>query len=135
MTTVNLTRLQQISNKFLTNRPLFSNIKIIKIQDLKVYAEFKVEKDHLNINETLFGGFTASLVDIGGSLAIAAQTNGKFGVSTDMSISFQRAAQEGDLVQIESKLVKSGRNLCFTTTELYVNDKIIATGSHTKFMS
>jgi acyl-coenzyme A thioesterase 13 len=131
---MNLLKLQQIGTKFLSKRPIFSSIKIIKIEGPKVFAEFLVEKEHLNISNNLFGGFTASLVDIGGTLAIAAK-EGKFGVSTDMSISFLRAANEGDVVRIESKLVKSGRNLCFTTTELYVGDDMIATGSHTKYMA
>jgi acyl-coenzyme A thioesterase 13 len=131
--TTKLVKLQQIGSKFLFGRPLFSGIKIFKIEGPKVFAEFRVGKDHLNINNNLFGGFTASLVDIGGTLAIAAH-EGNFGVTTDLSISFLRPANEGDLVRIESKLVKSGRNLCFTTVELFVGEKMIATGSHTKYM-
>src|SRR5688572_2854640 len=95
----------------------------------------KVDKLHLNINNHLFGGITASLIDIGGSLAIAAKYNSlETGVSTDMSISYLRSAKEGDLLQfiglirIESMCVKSGRNLAFTNVEVFVGDKLIAFG-------
>jgi acyl-coenzyme A thioesterase 13 len=100
-----------------------------------------IEKQHLNIQDRLFGGVTASLVDIGGSLAIAAKTSSLHtGVSTDLSISYLRSAKLGDMVRyfnlmrMESECTKVGRTLAFTRVELFVGEKLIATGNHTKFM-
>ncbi len=133
--TSHLSKIQKLAQSFLHKRPLFGKIQVVEATPQKVICTFHVERDHLNINNTLFGGYTASLIDIGGSLAIASKSlNEYLGVSTDMSIQFMSAAKEGDIVRIESKCLKSGRNLAFTFTELYVDDKIIASGSHTKYM-
>lgn len=44
------------------------NIKLTAITKNLVKFDIKVEPDHLNLNKTLFGGITASLIDIGGKL-------------------------------------------------------------------
>jgi uncharacterized protein (TIGR00369 family) len=129
-----LAQVQQISNRFLNNRILFQHIKVIEAEKGKIKAVFKVEKDHLNINNTLFGGFTASLIDIGGSLAIASKLESEnVGVSTDMNISFLCAAFAGDEVIIDAECSKTGKNLAFTTVKLSVGSRQVAHGSHTKF--
>lgn len=130
-----LCKVQQAAQIFLRGRPLFSNIKVLTATHDQVVLSFTVEQEHLNVKSILFGGFTASLIDIGGSLAIAAQDEvGSLGVSTDMHISFIRAAKLGETVRIVSQCLKKGRNLAFTTVQLYVDEKLISTGSHTKFM-
>ncbi|KAJ3303953.1 Acyl-coenzyme A thioesterase 13 [Kappamyces sp. JEL0829] len=141
--TSHLRKVQEIGYNFLRHRPLFSKINIKEASPEKVVAEFRVEQEHLNINDNLFGGFTASLVDIGGSLAIASKSaSNQLGVSTDLNITFLRAARLGELVRIESSCSKVGRNLAYSKVELFVGDRAIAHGrfetetnqSHTKFM-
>lgn len=46
-----------------------------------------VEESHLNVNGTLHGGFTATLVDSISTLAIISADDSKPGVSVDMNIS------------------------------------------------
>ena len=135
---IHLRKVQDISYRFLKNRPLFNHITITKATANFVEAEFKVKEEHLNINKHLFGGFIACLIDIGGSLAIIASSNKKddeyVGVSSDMNISFLSSAKKDDLIEIRSTCQKLGRNLAFTKVDLYVGDRQIAFGSHTKFM-
>ncbi|KAJ3321402.1 hypothetical protein HDV06_004387 [Boothiomyces sp. JEL0866] len=96
----------------------------------------KVEDMHLNMNDKLFGGVIATLIDIGGSLAIAQKVKGpNVGVSTDMTMSFLSAAVKDDIVRIESTCHKSGKSLAFTKVDLFVKDRMIATGSHTKYVA
>ncbi|KAI8907348.1 HotDog domain-containing protein, partial [Gorgonomyces haynaldii] len=102
-------------------------IEILSAENGKVVSKFVVEKEHLNINKHLFGGYLACLVDIGGSFAIGTQSE-KLGVSTDLQLSFLRSAKEGDVVIMESQLEKMGRNVAFTTVRLSVNGKPIAHG-------
>lgn len=134
--TPHLAQVQKIAYGFLKGRPIFSKIKVIDSKPGSVTCLFTVEKEHLNIGNNLFGGYTAGLVDICGSLAIASkeEAQGKFGVSTDLSISFQRAAALGDQIKIEAYCSKVGKNLAFTRVELFVDEKMIAHGSHTKYM-
>jgi acyl-coenzyme A thioesterase 13 len=75
-------------------------LQIVTCTHDRVVCHIPVEKQHLNIQDRLFGGVTASLVDIGGSLAIAAKTASLHtGVSTDLSISYLRSAKLGDIVR------------------------------------
>jgi acyl-coenzyme A thioesterase 13 len=130
-----LAKVQKIAAFFLKDRVLFNKISVIEAENGKIKAFFLVEESHLNINRKLFGGFTASLIDIGGSLAIASKLESpNVGVSTDMSVSFQSSAAEGDKVLIIGECSKAGKNVAFTTVKLFVNDKQIAHGSHSKFM-
>ena len=130
-----LAKIQRIAATFLKDRVLFNKISVIEAEQGRIKAIFTVEEPHLNINKRLFGGFTASLIDIGGSLAIASKLESpNVGVSTDMTLSFQSSASHGDQVVILGECSKAGKNLAFTTVKLFVNDKQIAHGSHTKFM-
>jgi acyl-coenzyme A thioesterase 13 len=94
-----------------------------------------VEQIHLNLNSTLHGGVIATLVDVCGSAAIALVNDGNVGVSSDISVSYLNPAKVGSLLEIIPKCDKKGRNLAFSTVEIYANGKIIARGSHTKFVA
>ncbi|CAG8618649.1 1420_t:CDS:2, partial [Scutellospora calospora] len=77
-----------------------------------------------------------SLVDIGGSLAIASKGMVATGVSTDMNISYVGSAKEGDILLMNAECVKLGKTLAFTIMELYTktDGRLIAQGRHTKFV-
>lgn len=96
----------------------------------------EIEKQHLNVQNKLFGGVTASLIDVGGSLAIAAHNSSiETGVSANIDINYLRGGNLHDILRVESSCVKSGKNLAFTKVDIFVHDKLIAFGSHTKFIN
>ncbi|KAI8822968.1 HotDog domain-containing protein [Fimicolochytrium jonesii] len=100
-----------------------------------VKCEMEVEKHHLNRLQGLHGGAICTLVDIVGSLAIAAKTNNSHtGVSSDISVSFMNGGKLGNKLEISSTCHKAGRNLAYATVQIHSGNKLLATGSHTKFI-
>ncbi|KAJ3186944.1 hypothetical protein HDU85_006981 [Gaertneriomyces sp. JEL0708] len=103
--------------------------------DTTILSGMTVEKHHLNRVNGLHGGTLCTLVDIGGSLAVSAKTNSTYtGVSTDINVSFLNAGKIGDQLQIESVCHKSGKTLAYTNVTVKSGDKILVTGSHTKYV-
>lgn len=64
------------------------------------------------------------------------------GVSVDIHVTYSGSAKEGDLLIIEGKSRKIGRNLAFIGVEIRARkkgdeeseEKIVVTGSHTKYI-
>ncbi|GJN92462.1 hypothetical protein Rhopal_005492-T1 [Rhodotorula paludigena] len=85
----------------------------------------------------LHGGLIASLVDTGGSLALASKGLYMTGVSTDMSQTFVRGAKLGETVRLQSEVINLGKTLAFTRVELHsaATGKLLAYGSHTKYIA
>ncbi|KAJ1814244.1 hypothetical protein LPJ56_004906 [Coemansia sp. RSA 2599] len=101
----------------------------------RVRGEIQVEKGHLNAIGGTHGGWLSTLVDVGGSLAIASHGFNTTGVSTDLSVSFLAASGEGSTIVFDAQVLKMGRTLAYTRVDIFNNDKMIATGSHTKFVA
>ena len=60
-------------------------------------------------------------------------------MSTDIHISYQSSAKDGDTIEIEGRADKVGGSLAFTRATIWkvVDDQpgpIVAIGSHTKFV-
>ncbi|RUS27173.1 LOW QUALITY PROTEIN: hypothetical protein BC938DRAFT_483626 [Jimgerdemannia flammicorona] len=83
--------------------------------------------------ETVHGGLVSTVVDVGGSLAVASQGLFATGVSTDLNVTFVAPAKLGEK---DAQLVKLGKTLAFTTVELTTADgSVVAQGRHTKFIA
>ncbi|KAG0076565.1 hypothetical protein BGZ93_004844 [Podila epicladia] len=67
------------------------------------------------------GGLLSTIVDIGGSLAIAAENMEATGVSTGIEES-------------NSRCDKIGGTLAYTTVEITANGKVVVLGRHTKYV-
>ncbi|KAF9328513.1 hypothetical protein BG006_008303 [Podila minutissima] len=85
------------------------------------------------------GGLLSTIVDIGGSLAIAAENMHATGVSTDLNVSFVSGAKLGDKLIIaspsfNSRCDKIGGTLAYTTVEITANGKVVVLGRHTKYV-
>ncbi|KNC97148.1 uncharacterized protein SPPG_09477 [Spizellomyces punctatus DAOM BR117] len=116
---------------------ILSKLRVVEACHHKgtVLCELTVEDYHLNRLQGLHGGTICTLVDIGGSLAVAAKANNTYtGVSTDISVSFLNGGKIGDKLQIHSTCNKKGKTLAYTTVEVKAGDKLLATGSHTKYV-
>jgi acyl-coenzyme A thioesterase 13 len=105
-----------------------------------VRARLTLTKNHVNSYGGIHGSTSATFFDWVGGMAIAAwDRRSKTGVSTDIHVTYQSSAREGDEVEIEGVATKVGGTLAFTRCSIYkVVDgeraAVIAEGSHTKFV-
>ena len=119
---------------------LLDDIKLTYASKGVVRAQLPQTKNHVNTHGSIHGSVSATLIDWVGGIAIAAWDNRtKTGVSTDIHISYQSGAKDGDTIEIEGRAGKVGGTLAFTTATIWklVDGKpgpIVATGSHTKFV-
>ncbi len=91
----------------------------------------------LNPVGTLHGGAIATLVDDAGTLAImAADPEGRAGVTTDLNVTYLAAARPGEAVLAEAKALKTGRTLAFVTVDIVAEHdrRLLAQGRMTKYM-
>ncbi|KAG0367633.1 HotDog domain-containing protein [Gamsiella multidivaricata] len=111
-----------------------SGLKLISAGKGTCHAELKITPQHLNRLGGCHGGLLSTIVDVGGSLAIAADDMLATGMSTDISVSFVSAAQLDDTLSINSRCLKIGGSLAFTDVEITTRDRVVALGRHTKFV-
>ncbi|KAK8098314.1 esterase [Apiospora kogelbergensis] len=103
----------------------------------KVDFELDITKDHTNRLRILHGGTIASMVDLGGSLAVASMGLFATGVSTDLNVTYLNSGGEvGDKIQATALCDKMGTALAFTSV-VFKNAQgdIAARGSHTKYIT
>ncbi|KAK6429131.1 hypothetical protein LTR95_014723 [Oleoguttula sp. CCFEE 5521] len=89
-------------------------------------------QNRLNI---LHGGTIASMVDLGGSLAVASRGLFATGVSTDLNVTYLASGGKiGDKIKAEVTCDKFGKTLAYTSIR-FTNkkDELVARGSHTKY--
>ena len=68
----------------------------------KVNFELDIEKEHTNRLGILHGGTIASMVDLGGSLAVASRGLFSTGVSTDLNVTYLNSGGKvGDMIRGE----------------------------------
>ncbi|KAL9106510.1 MAG: hypothetical protein Q9227_008489 [Pyrenula ochraceoflavens] len=117
----------------------FSDIEIDYAEKGTIHAQLPVGPNHINSKGSLHGSVSATIVDWAGGMAIASHGLEKTGLSTDIHVTYVSAAKEGDVLQIEGKVSKVGRNLGFTTVNISKTsndgrESIVATGTHTKYI-
>lgn len=109
-------------------------MEVTKIADGKAEAHLIVSPAMANSYGTLHGGAIATLIDIGGTLALLSVDAQRGGVSVEINTSFLAAAKLGEKVRVDAEVLRAGRSLGFTEVRL-TNDstgKMIAIGRHTK---
>ena len=118
----------------------FSDIKIISASVGSMIARLAVEPNHINSNGTLHGSVSATIVDWAGGMAIATHGLEKTGLSTDIHVTYSSGAKLGDMLTIEGKTIKVGRNMGFTTVTIYKANgeeamgTVVAHGTHSKYI-
>ncbi|CCC06706.1 hypothetical protein SMACR_00732 [Sordaria macrospora] len=103
----------------------------------KVNFELDITKDHTNRLKIIHGGTIASMVDLGGSLAVASKGLYATGVSTDLNVSYiSGGGKVGEKILGTAVCDKIGKTLAYTTVT-FRNQKgeLCARGSHTKFVT
>ncbi|KAK8192651.1 hypothetical protein M8818_007823 [Zalaria obscura] len=101
-----------------------------------VNFELPIEKQHTNRLNILHGGTIASMVDLGGSLAVASRGLFATGVSTDLNVTYLNSGGKiGDLIRAEVTCDKFGGTLAYTAIQFRnAQDQLVARGSHTKYV-
>ncbi|RKP05703.1 putative PaaI_thioesterase family protein [Thamnocephalis sphaerospora] len=111
-----------------------SNLQVVEAAPGRAVCTMPIEERHLNRVDSLHGGVIASLVDIGGSLAISSMGCYLTGVSTDLSVSYLSGSKIGDTITIDSRCTRIGKTLAFTTVDILHGERLLAQGRHTKFI-
>jgi acyl-coenzyme A thioesterase 13 len=85
---------------------------------------------------SLHGGVISSLIDIGGSLAVASKGLYSTGVTVDLNSTFiSSAGGPGNKVFVNCRCDKLGRTLAYTSVEFRDSrSRLVARGSHTKYI-
>ncbi|KAL5606555.1 hypothetical protein BROUX41_002958 [Berkeleyomyces rouxiae] len=102
----------------------------------KVEFELAIQQQHTNRMTNIHGGTIASIVDLGGSLAVASTGRFSTGVSTDINVSYlSSGGKPGDVLKGLATCDKIGKTLAYTSVQFW-NSKgqLAARGSHTKYV-
>ncbi|TID25333.1 acyl-coenzyme A thioesteras-like protein 13 [Venturia nashicola] len=115
---------------------LLDGLKVTAASPGWVKFEVEVLKEHTNRLKILHGGTIASMVDLGGSLAVASRGLFATGLSTDLNVTYlSSGGRIGDKISAEVTCDKFGKTLAFTSIK-FMNSKgdVFARGSHTKYV-
>ncbi|KAK9453986.1 acyl-coenzyme A thioesterase-like protein 13 [Dipodascopsis uninucleata] len=116
---------------------LIPRLKLLSAAPGRVEMSLQIEKDHTNRLGILHGGLIASVVDLGGSLAVASHGLFATGVSTDLNVSYiSSGGKIGSEIKILASCDRIGKTLAFTSINFYtLDDVLFARGSHTKYIA
>ncbi|KAH8690929.1 putative PaaI_thioesterase family protein [Talaromyces proteolyticus] len=116
---------------------LLDNLRVTAARPGTVNFELDIRKEHTNRLEILHGGTIASMVDLGGSLAVASRGLFATGVSTDLNVTYlSSGGKVGDRIKAEVSCDKFGKTLAYTSIKfLNSKDEVFARGSHTKYIA
>ncbi|KAI0454174.1 Thioesterase/thiol ester dehydrase-isomerase [Xylaria acuta] len=120
--------------------PRLFGAKQIRVTDAvegKVDFELDITKDHTNRLGILHGGTIASMVDLGGSLAVASTGLYATGVSTDLNVAYlSGGGLAGNKITATAVCDKIGKTLAYTSVTFRNCDgELAARGSHTKYVA
>ncbi|KAF1812743.1 putative PaaI_thioesterase family protein [Eremomyces bilateralis CBS 781.70] len=116
---------------------LLDGLRVVSATPGKVRFELDIRKEHTNRLKILHGGTIASMVDLGGSLAVASRGLFATGVSTDLNVTYLSSGGKiGDKIRAEVTCDKFGKTLAYTSIRfMNGNDEVFARGSHTKYVA
>ncbi|KAH6842709.1 HotDog domain-containing protein [Chaetomium sp. MPI-CAGE-AT-0009] len=118
-------------------RLLGKQFRISNASEGIVDFELDIAKDHTNRLKIIHGGTIASLVDLGGSLAVASKGYYATGVSTDLNVTYiSSGGKVGDKLRGTAVCDRIGKTLAYTTVTFWDEKRnMVARGSHTKFVA
>ncbi|KZP32529.1 Thioesterase/thiol ester dehydrase-isomerase [Athelia psychrophila] len=137
--------MQELHREIISSSPIYSfilqDLKIRSVASGLVVAHLPLTANLLNGKQILHGSVSATIIDWIGGLVIASTGAQKRGASVDIHVTYSGSAKEGDLLIIEGKSRKVGRNLAFIGVEIRAQkaggdgeERIVVTGSHTKYV-
>ncbi|PVI06180.1 acyl-coenzyme A thioesteras-like protein 13 [Periconia macrospinosa] len=116
---------------------LLDGLRVTSATPGRVKFELDIQKEHTNRLNILHGGTIASMVDLGGSLAVASRGLFATGVSTDLNVTYlSSGGKVGDLIKAEVTCDKFGKTMAFTSIRfMNEKDQVFARGSHSKYIA
>jgi uncharacterized protein (TIGR00369 family) len=106
-------------------------IEFAKIDGERGTVEFKAKPEFLNPAGNVQGGFLAAMLDDTMGPALTATLDaGEFAPTVNLNVQFHRPAKAGSLKGIGRVLLR-GKEVCQLSSELFQNDKIVATATAT----
>ncbi|KAL2803233.1 HotDog domain-containing protein [Aspergillus granulosus] len=116
---------------------LLDGLRVTAARPGTVNFELDIQKEHTNRLNILHGGTIASMVDLGGSLAVASRGLFATGVSTDLNVTYlSSGGKVGDKILAEVTCDKFGKTLAYTSIRfMNSNGDVFARGSHTKYVA
>lgn len=141
-TTVNpLAFVQKVVKSFMVDsglepRLFGKHLRVTAAKPGTVNFEMDITKDHTNRLGIMHGGTIASMVDFGGSLAVASMGLFATGVSTDLNVTYiSSGGKVGDKILGTATCDKMGKNLAYTSIVFKTErGALAARGSHTKYI-
>ncbi|KAI8945724.1 Thioesterase/thiol ester dehydrase-isomerase [Xylaria longipes] len=118
-------------------RLLGAGIRVTQAVQGKLDFELDITKDHTNRLGILHGGTIASMVDLGGSLAVASTGLYATGVSTDLNVTYlSSGGPAGNKITATATCDKIGKTLAYTSVTFRDHKgELAARGSHTKYVT
>ena len=119
---------------------LLSPVQIQSATKGHVIARLPLGENHMNSGGSLHGAVSAAIVDWAGGMAISTfDIREKTGVSVDIHVTYQSGAKLGEEIEIEGIAERVGGSLAFTKISIFkvengARGKVVATGTHTKFV-
>ncbi len=119
---------------------LLSPVQIKSASKGQVIARLPLNKNHMNSAGSLHGAVSAAICDWAGGMAISTfDLRDKSGVSVDIHVTYQSGAKLGEELEIEGVAERVGGSLGFTKISIFKVEggergKVVATGTHTKFV-
>ncbi|PNH56100.1 hypothetical protein VD0003_g1567 [Verticillium dahliae] len=108
-------------------RLLGEHFRVTNATNGTVDFELDIQKQHTNRLKTIHGGTLASLVDLGGSLAVASTGRFATGVSTDLNVTYiAPGGVVGDRMTGQAVCDKMGRTLAYTTVKFFNKNDYVA---------
>lgn len=95
--------------------------ELVSIEEGKCTLQMKVKKEMLNGFGTLHGGMAYSLAD--SALAFAVNSYGRISPLINGSMTYSKAAKEGDVLRAEAKVISLGNKKADIDVNVYCNDE------------
>ena len=105
----------------------------IKEQENTWVLEFMPSRSLTHSNGTIIqGGFVSGMLDASMSQFIMYKSNGKnLPLTLDLNVKFLQSCKPNILTIAESKIIREGKSIIFTTCELFQDNVLIAQASAT----
>ncbi|KAF3340860.1 acyl-coenzyme A thioesterase 13 [Carex littledalei] len=111
-------------------------LKVVVAEPRRLLCSLSVPPRLLNTGKFMHGGATASLIDLVGSAVFYTAGAKTRGDPLEMSIAYLDAAFADEEIDIEAKVLRTGKAVGVATVELRKkNGKIIAHARYTKYLA
>ncbi|GAB6029925.1 hypothetical protein CHUAL_005623 [Chamberlinius hualienensis] len=108
-------------------------VRVISAGEGNFVCEVTVDKNMINIHNTMHGGCTASILGMVSTAALLTFSKPVPGVSVDLSVVYMSGAKLGEDLIIDAKTLKVDDSLAILTVDFKrkSNGSLVATGKHT----